>query len=226
MKNLKFWGRFWLEGMGIMVGVSLLIIFFVGVQYGDSTVSGGAEWLLAMYPWYLMFAVFFVLFILSSSAYQVYLSVLVSMNATRRGAVGGMLICMAGLIAGPLALSGGIWTVIENDVAVSGRSLFMSASGCLFAVGGIALFVSGVALRWKRWGKIILSIVMMIVGGAAGAAAALSGSITKKVIDISQIGVSLSGRTVSMVILAVGVGLYLLASAFTVLITRRMEVRV
>ena len=88
-RSVKYWSRNCLENLGVSMGLSfVLILFFAG---GSIRFWGALQSLCILYPFYLILTGGFCLMIGGVTYFRSYLPMLLSVNATRRRAVLGIL---------------------------------------------------------------------------------------------------------------------------------------
>lgn len=222
--HVRMWGRYAGESLAASLGASVVLLLFYGVlgsSFSAKSLGGGILTSLALYPYYLTLAAVFVQAIVSSNAFQVYFSVLVSMNASRRSVVLGAAASQGActlLVAGISVL---IWRWNPSDIAVDGIKLIPLLAGLLLFTTGFTIVLGAVSLRWGKIGTIILVLFFMFWGAGAGILYAMNGAdagmMLAQVQDISQ--------TVQAAVLGAGLILFLLGTCFSVAVVRKMEIR-
>ena len=96
-RNVKFWGKNTLGSLGIsLAGAAAVLLFLVAAGTDYSGQEGLLSYLTQLFPYYLFVAGVFVNSILAISYFQVYFSVLLSMNVTRKEITLGILGSLTG----------------------------------------------------------------------------------------------------------------------------------
>lgn len=221
MRRIKFWITCCLQILGCSAGAALLWFLFMSAgtrEYSGSIV--GAFWdTLALYPYYLLMAGAFLTAMLGVNYFQVYYSILLSMNATRAHIAKGIIATMLGIPLGILFLAGVIWKLLPGDISFAGWNLMPLFIGALLAVSALFMTLGVVIFRWGKNGVIFMIIVGMLIGAGAGAVFALSGSNL-----IVKFVTACSGGNFGMLAVA-GILLYAAAGIFVTRATRKLEVR-
>lgn len=226
MRHLKFWVRWGLQTIGIAAGaaaVYLVINLFSGtMNRGEETLW---EWMLNWYPIYLLVCGTLVVSIIGISFFQVYISLLMAMNCTRREVtLGGFVTITADL----LVLLGGsalLWGCYPDSFWQSGGSVILPfAAGAMLGVTSLFVALGVAIVRWGKIGLVLASIGYAVIGGCLGAFFALSGS--------SLLSDLLGGKwaagsrlAVGLAVLAGGAVLYGIAWIFAFFSIRTMQVR-
>lgn len=223
MKNVKFWGRNCLECLGLSAGAAFILTLFLGVgnrEIGNGGIREMALMEFSLYPYYLIIAGAFAILIVTISYFQLYFSILLSVNVTRKSIAGGIWISTLAVILFILAAAGTLWAILPGDLSKSGIRILPLMAGVLFIEGALVIALGVVITKWGKTGMIILTVIGMVIGGVCGAAAVLSGKITVKMQN-------LQGMVFDFypVLIVVGVVLYLLSGIFLVMGTRKLEAR-
>ena len=125
LRNVKFWGKNTLEILGISVAGAAAMLLFLGVAGTDySGQEGVFSYMAQLYPYYLYIAGMFLNVILAVTYFQVYFSVLLTMNVTRKTIVAGIFGSLAGNILGIMALIQLIWRLFPGEISSDGLRLF------------------------------------------------------------------------------------------------------
>lgn len=217
MRSLKFWGVLTIEGIGIAVGIGLLLYFYLLIQMPEGLVTGFFE-NLALYPYYLLVAGSFYTMMYVLGCFQVYYSLLVSMNVTRKATVLGIIASTGVLVAALLLIMWVIWKLVPGDVSSSGLGIFHLCSGILFIVTGVMLLLGVVIVKWGKIGTIVTMLIAGIGGGCMGASAAIMGE--------NMIGMLLKMAEHNFIIVfVIGVAVFAAAGGFVMAVSRKLEVR-
>lgn len=219
MRNIKFWGRNYLECLGLSACAAIVLILFFGIgsrNIGESGIGGMLLAAISLFPYYLVMAGAFVLLTVTISYFQLYFSVLLSMNSTRRDVAGSIWISTAAVTLTIIALAGIIWKFLPGDLAQKGIRILPLLAGMFFIENTVVIVIGVIAVRWGKTGMILLMILALVCGGAAGAWVVLSGETFE-----ALLGLSFDFYPV----LAASIVLYLLAGIFIVVGTRKLEVR-
>ena len=170
MGNVKYWGRMWLEYMGAVMGIALaLMLFFAGgrVIYPGDGINGIWKTICVFYPAYLVLSAFFIFSIGTISSFQTYLPVLVSLNATRRESVWGILGYNAGGVMAITAVIALFWMMPSSEVG-NVTELLLLISGILLMFSGASVLMGAVVGRLGKKGVIIFIIFCAVFGGIFG----------------------------------------------------------
>ena len=218
-RNIRFWGKNTLEGIGISLAASVGLLIFTGL--GGTVYTGESTWtvILSLLPYYLVFSGMFVNAMLALAYFQTYFSVLLSMNATRREIVAGIMVSLTVTIFGILALIFGIWQVCPGDIAQSGRQLLPLLAAVFFFGTGICIILGTVILRWGKAGTIAMVILCGIIGAFVGGWISVSSG---GIQELEELLIKFQFRGV----LVLGIAIYVLAGVFVAAFTRKVEVRV
>ena len=222
MGNVKYWGRMWLEYMGAVMGIALaLMLFFAGgrVIYPGDGINGIWKTICVFYPAYLVLSAFFIFSIGKISSFQTYLPVLVSLNATRRESVWGILGYNAGGVMAITAVIALFWMMPSSEVG-NVTELLLLISGILLMFSGASVLMGAVVGRLGKKGVIIFIIFCAVFGGIFGGMAAIT---AQKPGDF-LLDFLMNFQPLWAFIL--GIGVYVLAGAAAMMLVRKMEVRV
>lgn len=218
-KRWLFWGENFWETVGIAAAGALGIGL---VQAGKGVFTGNAgEWLLLilqLYPYYLFLAGVFVLMMVIIGYFQLMISVMISMNATRRSVIRELWLNIAAVNLAYILIAALIWKLVPGDVSEGGFQLLPLLGGGTFMLSAVFLLFGGVAVRWGKVGKVIFVILSMSAGALIGFTVAVNP-------DIAELVQTLPGNSFGW-ILGLGVIFYLAAGFFVRKMTARMEVRV
>lgn len=220
MRNLRFWARNWLISVSCAGAAALLLVLLVGLKYSDvRDVGGMLSMELSLFPYYLFVGGIFILMVVTINYFQIYFSVLLSMNCTRKSIACGIVLTDLAVIAAIGGISAAIWAIVPGDIARSALPLLPLLTGCLLIECAVLMVIGITVLRWGKAGMIILIILCMITGGFFGALVALN---SNTFIYLQELSLELNFYPA----LWVGLGLYILAAVFVAGATRNAEVRV
>lgn len=222
MRHIRFWGRRWLEAMGTVALTAVLMFLLAGLQTSDAGGKGMLIIWLYLIPYYLFIGGFVAVATCILQYYQLYFSVLLSMNCTRRSIVAGIIVTGAAVIAAVTGISALIWQMSPEGIGSPELGMLAILSGCLLAEGGVMMLVGVTVLRWGKIGIIILFLVFMGIGGVGGLLLVLPilGS-SNTFLYLQQ----LSGKMNSYPVLLAGAGAYILTSAFTAAAVQKARVK-
>lgn len=220
MRYLKFWGRNWLICLVSSVVVALALILITVLQMND--VIGNTEevlvtWL-SLFPYYLFIGGIFVLLVVTVNYFQIFFSVLLSMNCTRRAITGGIVLTNGAVIVTICGIAAAIWREASGDIAASAVTLLPLLAGCLFLECAVLMVIGITILRWGKAGMIVLIALGMVSGGFFGVLVAINRNFYTYLQELSL-------HMNFYPVLWVCLGLYILASAFTAAATRNAQVR-
>lgn len=174
MRQLKFWGKYWLTIIGFSAVIGVFLLVFVGIRYeGSGEAAETIVILLSLYPYYIFLGALFFLVIGVINCFQIYFSVLVSMNVTRKEFISGVMVSGMAAILTIYCFSILIWKLIHGDISQSGLQVLPLMTGGLLVCAGICTLIGTIVLRWGRAGKIVMIIVAAFIGGVTGAATAI-----------------------------------------------------
>lgn len=224
-KAFRYWGNNWLEFM--MYSLAAALVMFLLESTGMVN-EGGNKFLqevLDHFPYFLIAGGAIILFMIGSSYFQVYFSVLVSMNCTRRSTVLRILCSMVSLILGILALCGVIWFISGSEEATQGLIWLPVAAGILLSVAASSIFLGTIITRWGKIVTIIVTIIFVcicLVGGfmlgvwmATGEFELFDGSFLQ----------TMPGNLFGAVFVALGFLMFVTAGIFSAVVLRKMEIR-
>ncbi len=219
MRGIRFWGRNFLECLGLSLGIALVMNLFLG--FGDINIGGqgiGGVLLeeLPMLPFQLIAAGAIVIMMVTASYFQLYFSILLSMNSTRKAIAGSIWLTTALVVLALLAAAGVIWKLLPGEAAEAGMRILPLLGGGLFLESAAIIVIAVVAVRWKKAGVTILTICALVCGGCAGAWMVLR----KEALEVL---LRLSFHFYP--VFAAGVVLYLMAGIFLRISTKKLEVR-
>ena len=220
-ENLKFWGRIWMECMGMAVAVAIVMFFLFAV--GESPMGAGGFGAalvenLPLFPWYLYITGSFIVLMITYSCFQIYFPLLLSMSVTRKKIIYSILCNTLAMIFGIILVSAVLWKLFPGDISDSGLRLLPFLSGAFLAVGAVFLMIGIVVMRWGTVGFIMMILLGAAFWGCLGAVSALHG----REIFGWMAGITLD----SMAIPAAGCVLYLAAAIVCVRFTKKAEVRI
>ncbi len=225
-RRRMFWARFWLNGMGLAAACSAALWMFMALGMNtwfsfdtgklDTVVQSAAF----MFANYLMITGSVVVMMYTIALFQVYFSLFVSMNVTRKRAVGSILTYITLLIGGLLLLYLGILFLFLRDVKEIG--LFLLPLYLALMAGGAAfcMAIGVVMIRWGKLGVLLLILLCALGGAAAGALFAMNGGEIFEQIVVNRAG-DFEFRPVAEVCIL----LYLAAGIFAFAALRKAEVR-
>lgn len=228
-KAIWYWGKHLLGIFGISAGLAL--VFLVIQRIGNGDISNGIGELilntLGFYPYYVLVIGNFAIVMFTLGFFQSYFCVLISMNATRRTVVRGLLVTLAGGILADLGVMWLIWTLLADEMSEMGLSLLPLFAGILFIVASLSVLFGIVAARWGKFGVIIMTVIGLITGGCFGVFIALGGSDIEwlakmQILDLTK---KQAFHFPFMLVFAAGAAAYLLTAVFAQAAVRKIEVR-
>lgn len=220
-RSVKYWGKICLENMGICMALALMLMIFVAAEsfdYVEEGVFGGLKASCVLYPYYLILAGEIYLVIGTVSYFQAYLPMLLSMNATRRHAVLGIIFQSAVMILGIAVLTMVVGLLPLGDDRMPAE-YFPVLTGLMLLTGAVGIVMGVVSVRWGKIGRIIVMLAATAMGGFCGAGVVLLGKDKAGVI----LKVLMDAKFVWLVV--IGAVVYVLAGAFALAVTRKIEVR-
>lgn len=209
-RNIRFWGRATLEAIGIILIVAAGL--FVLYSFGN-----GEKDLLTKLPFYLYLGGGFSVMMMAIGYFQVYFSMLVSMNCKRTAVAAGILVSTFFLI---VFVNGGawlIWKVIGTVTAKSAIKIIPVLTGISFMTGAFSIMLGVIITRWGKIGTILLTAVCMIVGGLVGAGVIAIDGAFELMLILAEKGL--------WIVAVIGLVLYILAGIFAMLSVRKVEIR-
>lgn len=220
MRDMKHWGRIWLEGMGITAVLALGCLIMVGIRSKDSNLET-VDWirgLSALYPYYLCLAGAIIILLVTVNCFQIYLPILISMNSTRKAALRGMLLMIGSLIVGITAISAIIWFGMDDEVAVSGLNLLPMLTGFLLIESAVVVTLGTVFLRWGRLGTLFMIGACMIAAGCVSTVFFLHEKVFGDMTFLQK-------NFNLLIVLGIGILAYFLAGVFARVSTKKLEIR-
>lgn len=216
--TIRFWGKTCLEYIGLSLFAAIVMIIFVAV----SRENVGDGWLsvLSIFPYYLLIAGIFLMIVLLVSYFQTYCSVLLSMGATRKMVIGGILTSLACFIFGIIAIMGMIWYFLQGDAAESGLSLLPLMTSGMFLAAAVTVLAATILLKWGKRGGFALLLLFLFLCIVAGCMMAYGQADHQLFYGWLQYAQSHPG-----IIIGAGVLVYLAVGAFTAVVNRKFEVR-
>lgn len=218
-----FWGKNWLQSMGMVLGGGFL--FLVVYVIGGSDYSGGVGRMLLdsfqVYPLYALLVGCIVMGMLGVTWFQTYYSVIVSLSATRRETITGIVVVEAATAAGIAGFMAVFWAVIPGG----GKYLPIMPlfAGLIFVVASFGMVLGVAIVRWKTLG----GFLAVILYGACGLAFGITIGMTGGGGDILGMLQELAGKPFWPALLTgAGVLLYALSCVFAAVMMRKSEVRV
>lgn len=218
-KHIKFWGGQLLEGIGVSLNCAAVFSFFQ-ICRSDYSQGMGAlvQEALALFPYYLFFSTAFVSLMLVVGYFQVYFSVLVSVNGTRKQVARGINVSLGLTAVAAILIAAVVWMLVPGDVAQSGLQILPLLAGIMLIMMAFFLVFGGVSVKWGKAGKIIMMVLCMVMGAIAGITVALNADIASLVMKLAK------GHFLPVSV--VGAVLYLAAGVFMERMTQKFEVRV
>lgn len=215
-RSVKYWGRMCLEYTGVSMGIALaLMVFLAG---GQVIYPGDGQTICALYPTYLVLSGIFVLTIGTMTSFQTYLPVLISLNATRRGSVWGILGYNAGCVLAITAVIALLWLMPSSGVE-NAAGLLLLILGILLMFGGAGVMMGAVVGRFGKKGVIISVIFCTVLGGIFGGMVAIAaGKPGSFLLDFLM-------NFQPLWAFILGMGVYVLAGAAAMMLVRKMEAR-
>lgn len=220
MRDVKHWGRIWLESMGITAALALGCLIIVGIRSKDSNLETVdlIRGLSALYPYYLCLAGAIIILLVTVNCFQIYLPILISMNSTRKAALRGMLLMIGSLIVGITAISAIIWFGMDDEVAVSGLNLLPMLTGFLLIESAVVVTLGTVFLRWGRVGTIFMIGACMIAAGCVSTVFFLHEKVFGDMTFVQK-------NFNLLIVLGIGILAYFLAGVFARVSTKKLEIR-
>lgn len=216
-RSVKYWGRMWLEYMGISMGLALALMVFMTGGQGSSR-GDGLQAICGIYPAYLALSGVFVLTLGTMSGFQTYLPVLISLNATRRGSVWGVLGYNAGCVLAITAIIALFWLTPSSGVE-NAAGLLLLLLGILLMSGGIGVLMGAVVSRFGKKGMIISVIFCTVLGGIFGGMVAITAK------EPGSFFMDFLMNFQPLWAFIFGIGVYALAGAGAMMLVRKMEAR-
>ena len=216
LKGLRFWGRFWFESMGMVLGISLFLpLLNQGLGSGAGGWKGWLAEIARQYPYYLMIAGLFTLLMLGISYFQVYFPILVTMNQVRKRAVAGMWVSILTIVLGITGGCGLIWSIFAPE----NIRIIAPLIGAFLITAAISVMAGAITLRWGKIGTFLFVGLAMLIGMGLGIIFAAGDEL-----GLGQWSVSEIGERFGFLFFAGMIG-YLLAGIFALCVTRKAEVR-
>lgn len=217
-RNIKYWGRMCLEYTGVSMGIALALLVFLAGGWLMPQEGGIQQGICVLYPVYLVLSGIFVLAIGAITNFQTYMPVLISLNATRKESLLGVLGYTAGCAAAITGVIAVVWMMPSSEVE-NVPELLAAVMGILLIFGSIGVLAGAVAGRFGKKGKVFTIIFCAVCGGGFGGTA----SALPQKSDNALLEFLMNFRPLWA--LALGVVLYLLAGAAAMMLIRKIEAR-
>lgn len=225
MRKVKFWGKSSLQCIGMSAVAALLMYLFYGI--GPSGYSGNMETMLtevlSLYPYYLLISGAGLMLILCLSYFQTYFPVFLSMNATRKSVIGGIMGSMAVTGAVLLLTAALIWRLTPGDIAESGWKLLPLFTGLFFGVTAYCITLGVVLIRWRSKGVLLMILNTVVIGVIAGFCYGAASN--KNMMEMQFLSLLTAAEGNFLPVTALGIVLYLAAGFFAAVATSKLEVR-
>lgn len=215
LRQIGFAGTGALYCLGASAVIALAYYLIYGI--GSFNVSEmGAGDVLALFVCFWLGVGLIVLIVAGANGMNLYYPVLLSMSVTRKRAMAFVLSLVALTAAGLWLVALLIWRLIPGDVSAAGLSLAPGLAGGLLLVASLGILFGTVYLRWRRWGALAMSILLVLA--IIVVCWYVIGNGVEELLDM------LEKRNLSS-FLAAGILGYLISGALAYWLTMDMEVR-
>lgn len=220
---LKYWSIQVMEIAACSVGLAAAMMVFQMFASNANAMLEGVTWVF-LSPVYLLIMGAITVMISGITVFQTYFPVLVSMNVTRKGAAGGIVLAQAAASLVVLLLAAVIWSFAAKLSGEDIGGMMALSAGLFFMTAAFGILFGTVVIRWGKIGIFLTMLIFAAVGGIVGASVATLGNdrflhlqkfLLEDVIGNNYLPVLLAGALV-----------YAASGAFAVFATRKAEVRV
>lgn len=220
IKNLKFWGKNWLKTLGISAGTALLLSFFYGTgvsDFGNGEIKETMMLQINIYPYYLMIAGAFIILMVPINYYKTYFPLLVSMNCTRKEAARWIVFVVGAAVLSIVVVAAAVWKILPGEISSSGMQVLPLMAGALLIDGAVSLLLGCVNAKWGWIGTVAIVFISAAIGMLIGLTAAGMKWPFELLVGF---------KFHFYIVTGIGVVLYLMSGIFSIMVTRKLEVRI
>lgn len=215
MRSLKFWGQGALEGIGITVIAALAILLFL-------LMSGTEKAIMPALSMCMLGAGCVAVLLLVIGYFQVYISMLVSMNVTRKMVITGLLASVTATVLGNVGMITLCQILIPGKFSAENVGMITLSAVILFIVSAVSIILGGVMVKWGKVGSVLVGVISGIIGGCVGAGFVIAGEVDNE--PFAELFMLMGDNYT--VFAVIGVIVYAAAAIFAAYAVKKMEVRV
>lgn len=225
IKQIFFWGRMCLEAIGTTAATALVMFVVMDVGISEYTQKGMKEMIAQLLPefgGYIAGVGLFMVIVWTIQYFSLGFSALLSMNATRKSIVCGIMCSLTGIMLALQGFSGIIWKIFPGETSSRGLKILPFLSGGMFALTALFAVGSIVVIKWGQMGGIIMAVMCVLLGGCAGAGFILLGE--KDAWFLQEANLE-SIPVDAGLFMIMGIGLFVCVWILALIATRKTEVR-
>lgn len=229
IRIFKYWQEIVATWLLISVGIGTLWYLFKIFGLNGSKDKTVVSFLGIFYPWFIYIAGVILIFACGIGLFKVYLSVMLSMNVTRKSAVRQIAVMLAELSAVICLVIGIVWKIEE---AVIGEQIEMLSAiwvmfSILLIVCAVTMAAGAIVVKWGGKVLVLISLITgVLVGGIVGALTVINfkdlDMISLRIIRIDRIFTTVS---VNVKWVSAGILIFILAYFLARKLTCRLEAR-
>lgn len=220
---VKYWGIQVMEIVACSIGLAVAMMAFQMFASNSNVLLEGVTWIF-LFPIYLLVMGAVTVMIFGITIFQTYFPVLVSMNVTRKGAAGSIILAQSAASLVVLLLAAVIWSFAARSGGEDVGGMLALSAGIFFMVAAAGILFGTVVIRWGKIGIILTMLIFTVLGGIVGASVATLGG--DRFLHLQKLLVEdIAGNNFFHVLLA-GVLVYAAFGVFAVFATRKVEIKV
>lgn len=223
LRMLKYWSIQVMEIVACSIGLAAAMMVLQMFTSNGNMMMEGVTWVF-LSPVYLLIMGAFTVMIFGITIFQSYFPVLVSMNVTRKGAAGGIVLVQGASSLVVLFLAAVIWSFAAELSGEDIGGMMALSAGLFFMVAAAGILFGTVVIRWGKIGIFLMIFIFMVVGAVVGVSVAMFGN--DRFLHMQKFLLEdVAGNNFLPVLLA-GALVYAASGVFAVFATRKAEVRV
>lgn len=223
LRILKYWSIQVTEIVACSIGLAAAMMVLQMFTSNANAMLEGVTWVF-LSPVYLLIMGAITVMISGITVFQTYFPVLVSMNVTRKGAAGGIVLVQGASSLVVLLLAAVIWSFAAKLSGEDIGGMMALSAGLFFMVAAVGILFGTVVIRWGKIGIFLMILIFMVVGAVAGVSVATLGN--DRFLHMQKFLLEDAAGNNFLPVLLAGALVYAASGVFAVFATRKAEVRV
>ncbi len=223
LRMLKYWSIQVMEIVACSIGLAAAMMVLQMFTSNGNMVMEGVTWVF-LSPVYLLIMGAFTVMIFGITIFQSYFPVLVSMNVTRKGAAGGIVLVQGASSLVVLLLAAVIWSFAAKLSGEDIGGMMALSAGLFFMVAAVGILFGTVVIRWGKIGIFLMILIFMVVGAVVGVSVAMF--VNDRFLYMQKFLLEDAAGNNFLPVLLAGALVYAASGVFAVFATRKAEVRV
>lgn len=223
LRILKYWSIQVTEIVACSIGLAAAMMVLQMFTSNANAMLEGVTWVF-LSPVYLLIMGAITVMISGITVFQTYFPVLVSMNVTRKGAAGGIVLVQGVSSLVVLLLAAVIWSFAAKLSGEDIGGMMALSAGLFFMVAAVGILFGTVVIRWGKIGIFLMILIFMVVGAVVGVSVAMFGN--DRFLYMQKFLLEDAAGNNFLPVLLAGALVYAASGVFAVFATRKAEVRV